>query len=141
MDEPVVFDRYEMSPLVVKRTVPRKSKRRGSSNEIPDPPSISPEEVEADPSRFIPLSDPMSIKGERMAQRFIERHPEAESLRFDAENPEAFGPLLAANDLDEEFYDYMVEFCTREMLDWAKKNGFYFKDDEESLAPFMDLDM
>ena len=141
IDHPLVFDRLAMSPRVVKRTVKRKSKRRGSDKmeaEM-DAPSVSPEEIEADPSRFVPLAGPISSRSVNLMNGFAERHPEVPWPEYDAENPKIYGPIIMDNGLDDEFFDYMTEFCTREMLEWARRSGFYFKNDDESLASFIDM--
>lgn len=134
IDRPLVFDRIEFTPLVVKRSTPRKSKRRGSKKTSEtEPPSIDPRDVEADPDRYIPLTDPVSVRGVKVAHGFESRHPEIAWPEYDVNNPEALGSIIMDNDLDDEFFDYMTEYCTRELLEWAKKNKYYFKDDISSI--------
>ena len=42
------------------------------------------------------------------------------------------------NNLDAEFSEHVIEMYTRELMDWAKKNGFYFKEDMDDLTSLLD---
>ena len=75
----------------------------------------------------------MSVRGVKIAHGFESRHPEIAWPEYDVNNPEALGSIIMDNDLDDEFFDYMTEYCTRELLEWAKKNKYYFKDDISSI--------
>lgn len=134
IDKPLVFDLDDMKPRVVKRV--RCSKPR---NRIDiDLPSVSPEEIEVNPDRYLPLADRGSVRGKAIAKAFAEKHPGISWPDFDAENPEAFGSKVMENNLDAEFSEHVIEMYTRELMDWAKKNGFYFKEDMDDLTSLLD---
>ena len=138
IDKPIVFDLGDYTPRAVKRI--RRSKPRNRYND--DVPSVSPEEIDANPDRYLPLADKSSVRGKAMAEGFMKRHPEISWPEYDENNPTAFGPIVIANGLDCEFTDYLTETCTREVMDWARRNGFYFKDDlYDLMSMFGDMEL
>ena len=137
IDKPMVFDLGDYTPRAVKRI--RRSKPRNRHDDVP---SVSPEEIDANPDRYLPLADKSSVRGKAMAEGFMKRHPEISWPEYDENNPTAFGPIVIANGLDCEFTDYLTETCTREVMDWARRNGFYFKDDlYDLMSMFGDMEL
>lgn len=130
IDEPLVFDMKDGSPLVLKETRTRKSKRRGPD---PEPPSVSPSVAEKDPERYIPLAGPGKERIADLVGSFAAEHPEFNLDAAFEENYQSFFEVLEHQDLVDDFNMFCVVSFMKSTHEWARENRIYFMTEEPDL--------
>ncbi len=120
-DEPLVFDIQDLTPLVIRDGPKKRSKKKGSIENIP---CISSSEIEIEPDRYIPLAGPLSERIPMIMEGFEDLYQETDWSEIEGEsNRDRILEFIGENDLTEEFRDYLMESMMGYSTSWADENN------------------